>query len=193
MTAVWRNWSRTVEARPARIVTPVDESEVAAILARASAAGVRVKAVGSGHSFTPLAVTDGIQLRLDRLVGIEALTPDPSTGRAQVTVGAGTPLHVLNAALLARGYAMTNLGDIAEQTVAGAISTGTHGSGRDSAGLAAQVTGVRLACADGSIVAASADREPETFAAARLGLGALGVLTAVTFEVEPAFTLHATE
>lgn len=191
MTAVWRNWSRTVEARPARIVTPADESEVAAILARASAAGVRVKAVGSGHSFTPLAVTDGIQVRLDRLVGIEALTPDPSTGRAQVTVAAGTPLHVLNAALLARGYAMTNLGDIAEQTVAGAISSGTHGSGRDSAGLAAQVTGVRLVCADGSIVSASADREPDVFAAARLGLGALGVLTAVTFEVEPAFVLRS--
>lgn len=85
------------------------------------------------------------------------------------------------------------MGDIMEQTVAGATSTGTHGTGRDSASIAAQIKGLELVTADGSLLTCSEKENPEVFAAARIGLGALGVVTAITFAVEPVFLLTARE
>jgi L-gulono-1,4-lactone dehydrogenase len=189
----WRNWARTVEATPSAVVTPRDPADVAAVLARAAEAGITVKPVGSGHSFTAIAATDGIQVRLDALTGLLGIDVDQATGRGTATFGAGTPLHAVNAALAARGLGLANMGDIAAQTVSGAISTGTHGTGRDIAGLAAQVAGLQLALPDGTIADVSPDHDPDLFAAARLGLGALGVITAVTLRVEPGFLLHAVE
>ncbi|CAM5717436.1 hypothetical protein STENM223S_03726 [Streptomyces tendae] len=110
-----------------------------------------------------------------------------------VTVEAGTPLKRLNLALAREGLSLTNMGDIMEQTVAGATSTGTHGTGRDSASIAAQIRGLELVTADGSVLTCSADENPDVFAAARIGLGALGVVTAITFAVEPVFLLTARE
>lgn len=110
-----------------------------------------------------------------------------------VTVEAGTPLKRLNMALAREGLSLTNMGDIMEQTVSGATSTGTHGTGRDSASIAAQIRGLELVTADGSVLTCSADENPEVFAAARIGLGALGVVTAITFAVEPVFLLTARE
>jgi L-gulono-1,4-lactone dehydrogenase len=191
-TRPWRNWARTVQATPARVAIPGDVDEVMAILAQGHAQGVRVKPVGSGHSFTPVAVTDGIQVRLDRLTGLRAVEVDP-TGRGLATVGAGTPLHLFNAALAEHGLGLANMGDIAVQTVTGAVATGTHGTGRDVAGLAPQVTGLEIVLPDGSLVRCSAERDPDLFHAARIGLGALGIVTALTFRVEPAFLLHAVE
>ena len=141
---------------------------------------------GSGHSFTPVAVTTGVMLRPGGLRAVRAV----DTAAGEVTVEAGCPLRDLNEYLDARGLALANMGDIQEQTVAGAIQTGTHGTGRDLGGIAAQVTALEMVLADGSIVACSADHEPELFQAARIGLGALGVLTAVTLRVVPAFLLH---
>jgi L-gulonolactone oxidase len=148
--------------------------------------------VGSGHSFTDIAVTDGLLLRPDRLVGIRTVDRDAMT----VTALAGTPLHVLNDRLHGLGLALHNMGDIDRQTVAGAISTGTHGTGGRWASLSAQVAGLEVVTADGSIVQASPGGrglEADLFAAARVGLGALGIVTAVTFRVEPAFELLAVE
>ena len=108
-------------------------------------------------------------------------------------MGAGTPLHVLNPALQALGLALPNLGDIDRQTVSGAISTGTHGSGLRLQGISAAVSGLTLALADGSLLRCSADTEPEVFGAARVGLGALGVLTEVELQCVPAFRVHARE
>jgi FAD-linked oxidoreductase len=106
---------------------------------------------------------------------------------------AGTPLHVLNPALHALGLALPNLGDIDRQSLAGAISTGTHGTGIRLQGIAAAVSGLVLALADGSLLECSADVEPRVFQAARVGLGALGVITEVELQCVPAFRLHAKE
>jgi FAD-linked oxidoreductase len=155
---------------------------------------------GTGHSFTPTAVADGVLLRPDRLTAVRSV--DAATGT--VTVEAGCPLHLLNAELLARGLSLANMGDIQVQTVAGATQTGTHGTGRDVGGMAAQVCGLELVVADGSIVTCSADRPDGGLAgpdgdpvslldAARVGLGALGIVTALTFRVVPAFLLEARE
>lgn len=155
----------------------------------ARADGLTVKPVGTGHSFTAAAATDGLLIRPDLLTGIRAI--DHAAG--SVTVEAGTPLKRLNAALAREGLSLTNMGDIMEQTVSGAVSTGTHGTGRDSASLAAQITALELVTADGEILTCSRDEHPDVFAAARVGLGALGVITAITFSVEPLFFLQARE
>ncbi|MDT3397694.1 D-arabinono-1,4-lactone oxidase [Streptomyces sp. B1866] len=186
---VWRNWARNVTVRPARTAVPASTAETAEAVLGAAAAGLRVRAAGSGHSFTPVAATDGLLIRTDRLAGVRAVDREAGT----VTVAAGTPLRQLNETLSAHGLSLTNMGDIAEQTAAGALATGTHGTGRASASLAAQVTGLELVTADGSALRCSAARHPEVFAAARVGLGALGVVTEVTFAVEPEFLLHARE
>ncbi|QNN52988.1 D-arabinono-1,4-lactone oxidase [Nocardioides mesophilus] len=185
----WQSWSGLSQARPARVLRPADAGEVADAVVAARRNGLRVKMVGSGHSFTDIAVTDGLLLRPDRLTGIRAVDRAAMT----VTVEAGTTLRDLNARLEALGLALHNLGDIDAQTVAGAISTGTHGAGGRWASLSAQVVAVELVLADGTLLVASEHEDPDLFEAARLGLGAVGVLTAVTFAVEPAFLLQATE
>ncbi|WP_431998462.1 D-arabinono-1,4-lactone oxidase [Streptomyces fungicidicus] len=185
----WRNWGGTVSARPAREVAPASVDELAAAVRRATEDGMPVKAVGTGHSFTSIAATDGLLVRPHLLTGIR----DIDRAGGTVTVEAGTPLKRLNVALAREGLSLTNMGDIMEQTVSGATSTGTHGTGRDSASLAAQIRGLELVTADGSVLTCSPEENPEVFAAARLGLGALGIITAITFAVEPVFLLAARE
>ncbi|MFD9634017.1 D-arabinono-1,4-lactone oxidase [Streptomyces violascens] len=188
-SSTWRNWAGNITARPAREVSPASAAELAEAVRRAAEDGLTVKAVGTGHSFTAAAATDGVLIRPDLLTGIRRIDRAAMT----VTVEAGTPLKRLNAALAREGLSLTNMGDIMEQTVAGATSTGTHGTGRDSASIAAQIKGLELVTADGSLLACSEKENPEIFAAARIGLGALGVVTAITFAVEPAFLLTARE
>ena len=188
-TDVWRNWAGTVTARPQRIVSPGSVEELAAVVRQAAEAGQTVKAVGTGHSFTATAATDGVLIRPDRLTAVRSV--DPAAGT--VTVEAGLPLHRLNRLLDASGLSLTNMGDIMEQTVAGAVSTGTHGTGRASASVAAQITALEMVLADGSVLTCSADENPDVFASARVGLGALGVISAITFAVEPSFLLTARE
>ncbi|MDT0438807.1 MULTISPECIES: D-arabinono-1,4-lactone oxidase [Streptomyces] len=185
----WRNWGGTVASRPAREVTPASVEELAAAVRRAAEDGLAVKAVGSGHSFTSIAATDGVLIRPQLLTGIRAIDRDSMT----VTVEAGTPLKRLNMALAREGLSLTNMGDIMEQTVSGATSTGTHGTGRASASIAAQIRGLELVTADGGVLRCSAEENPDVFAAARIGLGALGVVTAIAFAVEPVFLLTARE
>lgn len=188
----WRNWSGTATAHAQRYWRPRDEADVVRAVRWAARAGLRVRAVGGGHSFTDAAVTDGVLLSLDHLAGLQHVERRPD-GTAHVTVGAGTRLRDLNRLLAARGLAMENLGDIDRQSVAGAISTGTHGTGERLGGLATQVVGVRLVGADGEVREADATRDPALFGVARLGLGSVGVLVAVTLRVVPAFTLRARE
>ncbi|MFJ6791855.1 D-arabinono-1,4-lactone oxidase [Streptomyces angustmyceticus] len=185
----WRNWAGNVTARPARSVTPASTEELAAAVRAAAADGLTVKAAGTGHSFTPAAATDGLLIRPERLTGVRAVDREAGT----VTVAAGTPLKHLNETLAAHGLSLANMGDIMEQTVSGATSTGTHGTGRDSASIAAQITALELVTADGSVLSCSAEENPEVFTAARLGLGALGVISELTFAVEPEFLLTARE
>ncbi|OEU86035.1 FAD-linked oxidoreductase [Streptomyces abyssalis] len=185
----WRNWAGNVATAPARTVSPSTTGALAEAIRRATEEGLRVKAVGTGHSFTAAAATDGMLIRPERLAGIRELDRDAGT----VTVAAGTSLKHLNETLAAAGLSLTNMGDIMEQTVSGAVSTGTHGTGRTSASLAAQVSGLELVCADGSVLRCSEQENAEVFAAARLGLGALGVISELTFSVEPEFLLTARE
>ncbi|WP_030260850.1 D-arabinono-1,4-lactone oxidase [Streptomyces violens] len=187
--SVWRNWAGNVEARPVRSVAPASTEELAAAVQQAASEGLTVKAAGTGHSFTPAAATEGLLIRPERLTGIRRV--DRAAGT--VTVAAGTPLKDMNAALSAHGLSLANMGDIMEQTVSGATSTGTHGTGRDSASLSAQIVALELVTADGSVLRCSAQENADVFAAARLGLGALGVLTELTFAVEPEFLLTARE
>jgi FAD-linked oxidoreductase len=184
---------------------PRSTHEVVDEVRKAAADGLTVRMAGTGHSFTPVAATDGVLLQPGGMTSIRSV--DAAAGL--VTVEAGCPLQVLNASLLARGLSLANMGDIQVQTVAGATQTGTHGTGRDIGGMAVQVAGLELVLADGTVVTCSADSPPAVaasasasprattppglFDAARVGLGALGVVTAVTFRVVPAFLLEARE
>ncbi|MBB1246398.1 FAD-binding protein [Streptomyces durbertensis] len=188
-SGTWRNWAGNTKARPLRTVAPATTEALAEVVRRAAEDGLPVKAVGTGHSFTSVATTGGVLIRPDRLTGVRRI--DRAAGT--VTVAAGTPLHVLNRTLAREGLSLTNMGDIMEQTVSGATSTGTHGTGRDSASLAAQITAMELVLADGSVLRCSRTENPEVFGAARVGIGALGVITELTFAVEPLFLLHARE
>lgn len=185
----WSNWAGNQECRPHTIERPRTEADLVDVVARAAAAGRRVKVVGAGHSFTDIACTDGHLVDLGdyaRLLRFDAET-------LQVTVQAGMSLSTLNRVLAQRGAALENLGDIAYQTIAGATSTATHGTGRRFGNLATRITGLRLVTGDGSIVTCSADENADIFSVARVGVGALGVLSEVTVQCVPAFNLHAVE
>lgn len=186
----WTNWAGTASAHPSDTLRPRDVEEAATAVRTAAETGHRVRPLGAGHSFSAVAAPDtAIALDLSAWSGIRHA--DPGTGR--VTAGAGTPLHRLNAELDRLGLAMVNLGDIDRQTLAGAVSTGTHGTGSRLGGLATQVVELEILLADGSLRTCSADEDPDLFDAARIGLGALGVLTAVTLQCAPAFALSAEE
>ena len=185
----WRNWAGSVVATPAEVQHAATVDGVVAAVRRAGDRGLAVRVAGSGHSFTPLVATDGLLLHVDGLSGLVSVDLE----RRRVRVLAGTRLHVLNPTLQALGLALPNLGDIDRQTISGAIATGTHGTGVRLQGIAAAVCGLTLVLADGSTLTCSADVEPEVFAAARVGLGALGVVTEVELQCVPAFRLHAKE
>lgn len=185
----WRNWAGNVTVTPARWQHPVSAAEIALTVSAAAADGLPVHAVGSGHSFTPVAVAPGVALDLSGWTGIVAA--DTRTGL--VTVRSGTRLRQLNADLDRLGLALANLGDIDVQTVAGAVSTGTHGTGARLGGLATQIEALEMVLADGSVVSCSAQEHQDLFAAARVGLGALGIITEVTLRCVPSFVLSAEE
>ena len=187
--AMWRNWAGNQKANPVSIVAPRSVGELAALVASASGKGQKVKAVGSGHSFTSAAATNGRMIRLENLSGI--LHIDHAS--CQVTVGAGTRLSDLNMLLHAEGLALANLGDIAYQTVAGAISTSTHGTGKALTGLAGQVVAMKLINGQGEIIECSKSLNPHIFDVARVSVGALGIITEYTLQAVPSFRLRALE
>ena len=172
----WSNWTGLATAHPTQELSPHDAGEVVEAVVAARHQNLSVKMTGSGHSFTDIAVTDGLLLRPDSLRGIVGVDRDAMT----VTALAGTPLHELNRALERLGLSLHNLGDIEEQTLAGAISTGTHGTGGRQASLSAQVAGLELVTGEGVLLTADAEENPDILDVARLGLGALGILTSVT-------------
>ena len=185
MSETWSNWAGDQVCRPAEIVRPRSRDELVAAIATAVEAGRKVGVAGAGHSFTEAALTDGAMIDLAALSG--TIDADPSSGL--VKVGAGTVLADLNEELHRLGLAMENLGDIDRQTVAGAISTGTHGTGAKLRNISAQVEAVELVLADGTVRELGADA-PDLLRAARVGLGALGAITAVTLRCVPAFVLR---
>ncbi|RFA20088.1 D-arabinono-1,4-lactone oxidase [Subtercola boreus] len=187
--AVWRTWGRTEAVRPVRVERPQSVEAVQRAVVAAGRAGLRIKAVGAGHSFTGIAVAKGVQLDVTGLSGV--LNVD--TLRARVTLGAGTHLWELPRMLAPHGLALTNMGDIDRQSVAGAISTGTHGTGARFGGMASQVRGAVLVTGDGTLLRVSETENAELLPAVAVGLGALGILVEVTLQCVPTFLLHASE
>jgi L-gulono-1,4-lactone dehydrogenase len=186
---VRRNWAGNEACVPGEFASVNSTGEVAALVKRARAGGGRVKVIGAGHSFTPIAMTKGILISMDAMNTVSEI--DPETGR--VRVQAGIRLKDLNTILAAAGLALPNLGDINVQSLAGAISTATHGTGRDLPNIGANVVAMELVTGTGEVVHLSETNDPGALSAARAGLGALGVITEVTIQCVPAFNLHAIE
>src|SRR4051794_32143178 len=174
----WRNWAGDQVCSPERRVEPRSEEELLAALAGAR----RARVAGSGHSFTDIALTDGLQLSLKNMNRV--LDADGELVRVQ----AGIRLRELGVELARRGLAMENLGDVDAQTLAGALATGTHGTGVGYRNLSSRVEGMRLVTADGPV-----DVEGDDLRAARVSLGALGVATEITLRCQPLYTLRRTD
>ena len=186
---VWTNWAGNQTARPSAVHRPANEDELSTIVSRAANDRTTVKALGSGHSFTATSVTTGAMIDMSRLSRLIAVDRAAST----VTVEAGITIADLNLLLNGLGLALPNLGDIAYQTISGAIATSTHGTGRALTGIAAQVVAMRVVAGDGSVLDLSPEHHPTLFHAARVGVGALGIVSRVTLRVVPAFRLRAVE
>ncbi len=183
--AEWRNWAGDQRCTPAAIEHPRTREQLAEIVGDAARRARRVRASASGHSFTDIALTDGVMVRFDHLDRI--LEVDREAGL--VKVEAGIVLAELNQRLDGLGLAIENLGDIDRQSLAGSISTGTHGTGARFRSVSAQIEAVELVLADGSSLALGAD-DPGALAGARIGLGSLGLIYAATIRTVPAFTLR---
>ncbi len=181
----WVNWAGDQSCRPARIARPGSREQLAQTVAAAAAGGQRVSVAGSGHSFTGAALTDGTMIDIAALSGV--IEADRASGL--VRVGAGTVLADLDEELHGLGLAMENLGDIDRQTIAGAISTGTHGTGARLRNLSAQVEAIELVSGTGEVRELD-DSAPDLLRAARVGVGALGAISAVTLRCLPAFVLE---
>lgn len=187
--ASWRNWAGNQHCSPAVIERPLTEAHLQDIVKKAALSGHKIRAVGSGHSFTAIACTDEILVSLEHLNMVRHI----DTANNVITVQAGIELGHLNNRLAKAGLAMTNLGDIVYQSLAGAVSTGTHGTGVGFTGIAGQILGLRLVTSTGEIVDCSPDENPELFRVARVGLGVFGIISEIRLGVEPAFNLHAVE
>ena len=185
----WQNWGRTQECNPVERSHPRSEADIQRAVTDAANRGRRVKVVGAGHSFTDIACTDGVLMSLDAYDNVLSVDKAART----VTVQAGIRIKKLNAELAKVGLAMSNLGDIAYQSIAGAISTATHGCGIRFGNLATFVKELTLVRGDGSVLHCSPELDPTTFKAAQVGLGSLGVISTVTLQLEPAFNLQAVE
>jgi L-gulonolactone oxidase len=182
----WRNWAGDQTCEPAAIERPRSREELAAAVREAAGGGRTVHVAGSGHSFTEAAMTDDVMVRIEALNRVLDANPDSGL----VKVEAGIVLAELNERLYELGMAMENLGDIDRQTLAGAISTATHGTGANLRNISAQVEAMEIVTADGELRALSATGTPDELLAARVGLGALGAIYSVTLRTVPAFNLH---
>ena len=189
----WRNWAGSVEARPTALHRPTSVTALQDIV-RSASGNQRIRMAGSGHSFTPIVPSNDIMLLPhDFANGDSASAVGIDTQRMVARVPAGMVLHQLNEYLAASGVALANMGDITAQTVAGSISTSTHGTGLRFTGLAGQVQGFGLVTADGEHFDCNATENPEVFQLGRVGLGCLGILTYVDMTIVPAFQLRAVE
>lgn len=179
----WQNWSGGQECLPEARLAPANAGELADLM-RSTPRPVR--AVGTGHSFTALVPTDGTILSVDRLAGVLETNDDT----LEATFGAGTKLGDIGAALEEKGQALVNMPDINRQTLAGCISTATHGTGETFGSLSTYVTGLELVTAKGDIVWCDAETNPELFQAARVSLGSLGIITKIRLQNRTPHTIN---
>lgn len=186
---IWKNWAENQSCVPQLIESPTTEEELSTVIRKAAQSDLKIKAVGTGHSFTGTALTNGVLIDLSNYKNIL----DVDVLKKQVTVQVGKKLEHLSPELWEHGLAMSDLGDIAYQSVAGAISTGTHGTGLGYGCLATQVVSARVITGEGEIIECSLEKDVELFRAAVVGVGAAGILSTVTLQLESAFNLHALE
>jgi len=181
-----RNWGRTVAFLPKAIVQPRREPEIVELIQRAAEERQPIRVMGAGHSWTPLIETPGYLLRLDKLQGLISVRPT----RSEATLWAGTRLYKATRLLWKEGFSLANQGDIDRQSVAGAFSTGTHGTGKVFGVLATQATHYRFIDGEGRIHDVYSDSDAELFRALQVSLGLLGVITQLTLKVEKAYYLR---
>ena len=186
--ALWSNWSGTVQCQTECLFYPSTEEELVEIVLKAAQEGRTIRVMGEGHSFSPLLETEVYIVSLRHLSGLVALDKEASTA----TAWAGMSIKDCNQALYEEGMAMINLGDIDVQSLAGATATGTHGTGTAFGNLSSEIVGFRLLTADGQLLNCSKEENPIIFAAGRISLGALGIITQLTFNVIPAYKLEYT-
>ncbi|MCH8163901.1 MAG: FAD-binding protein, partial [Proteobacteria bacterium] len=181
----FKNWAKSQQCRPERIIQPETEEEIISIVREAAASGKTIRVVGAGHSWSAIACTDHWMINLDKYNKV--LKVDKSKKR--VVVQAGMRLNDLNNYLADQGLALANLGHISEQSVAGAISTATHGTGIKYGNLSTQVVGIRLIKADCSVCDLD-ENDGEIWQAVRVSLGCLGIISEVTIQCVDAFFLE---
>jgi L-gulono-1,4-lactone dehydrogenase len=182
------NWLGNVRFNPRQFLQPRDEGEIADVVRKARSEGRKIRVVGSGHSFSPVCQTDDYLVNLDGLSGIRAIDQQGLTA----TVGAGSRLKELNAAFWDKGFAFVSLGNIAEQSLAGASGTATHGSGIRFGNLAAAMTALKIIDGNGDIHHVSREKNPDTFPAFPVSFGSLGIITEFTLKIVPKFFLRET-
>jgi FAD/FMN-containing dehydrogenase len=179
----WTNWVGN-QSFAARVARPASEDEVAGYVRQATARDSGVRAAGAGHSFTPVIETRGTVLEMGRLRGITHIDP----ARRRVTALPGTTVGEFGDPLWAAGLALANQGDIDTQAIAGAVATGTHGSGNALPSFSATLRACRLVNGLGEVVAID-ESQPERLQAAQVAVGMLGVMTSLTLEVAAAYRL----
>lgn len=182
----WRNWSGIVTTTPRDVIYPTSIEEIADVVRMCRREGRRLRVVGSGHSFTAIAASEDVLLSLDLMQGIVSVDPEAGTA----TVWAGTKLKALGELLHAEGLAQENLGDIDVQSIAGAISTGTHGTGIAFGTLATQVVGLTVIAGTGDVISCTEASHPELFKALQVSIGSLGVIAQVTLRLRKAYKLR---
>jgi L-gulono-1,4-lactone dehydrogenase len=184
----WTNFAQRVSVRPRRAVAPADLGELRRILEEAAAEGSRVRVVGSGHSYNDVAIAPETQVSLRHVNRVL----DVDTAAAQLTVEGGATLHQIRGVMAEHGLAFANMGDIDHQSIAGALSTGTHGTGLRMPAFASQVVALELMLADGSVVRCTSE-DGDLWDAARVSLGALGIIVSVTIQAVPAYHLRRSD
>lgn len=189
MSSKWRNWAGSERAKPAKVFQPASSEETAELVRWAAAEGRKLKVYGSGHSFSGIAAPQDCQVSLDAQRGLLSSDRD----KKQVTLAAGTKLHEIPALIEPLGLAMANLGDIDKQSIAGAFSSGTHGTGNAFGGIATQVAALTIVTGTGEVIEATPTTHPDIWPALPVNLGALGIITAVTLQAVDAFDLDAVE
>lgn len=182
----WSNWAGNVACVAEHIFYPRTEADIIEVIQLAAREGKQIRVVGEGHSFSPLIATDCFILSLTYMTGIIDVDKD----NLQATAWAGTSINKANAALFKFGVAMINLGDIDVQSLAGATATGTHGTGTAFGNVSTEIVAFTIVTADGRILNCSKDENARLFAAGRVSLGALGVITKITFNVVEAYKLE---
>ena len=183
--AHWRNWAGNQSCIRAERAAPASEDELCSLVSSAAARGLNVRVAGSGHSFTTVALTNGLHLSLANIEGIRHIDHE----RKRVTAGAGTTVNAFGKALRAAGLSMVNQGDIDSQSIAGALTTGTHGTGLHLGNLASSIVGMKLVQPNGNLITVD-ESTPELLQAGRVSLGVLGIVSEITLQVTDSFNLH---